>query len=333
VSARVLQAGGFASPPPRVDERLPWGTAMLAAALVVIVRPAAWPTALAGFLARGGIFVLAVPVVVLPTPTGISNVLAAPLTSVLFGAPSRALISLVAGSVLITVAVLVAGALVGAWAERSGIATALEVAGEEGLVERAGLPAAPDATRRVAALRLLGLLPLFAVLALSAPVLYAGIYHELILPDELQTPLVMRVLRDMPGQLLTIAATWLVADAATALAVRRLVLEHRSIVRAWAMGWAGLIRRPHRVLSTAIAALGVTLLAVVPAVVAAELAWRRTRAVLSGDGSPLELVLSVVLFVAIWLLCLLLAGATSSFRNAAWTYEMARRAGPSSHPR
>ena len=54
-------------------------TAVLPGAIVVtLVRPLSWLLGLAGFLAGGGLLLMAAPVVVLPTPTGIQNALGRP---------------------------------------------------------------------------------------------------------------------------------------------------------------------------------------------------------------------------------------------------------------
>ena len=68
-------------------------TAVLPGAIVVtLVRPLSWLLGLAGFLAGGGMLLMAAPVVVLPTPTGIQNALGAPLSTLVFGTPSTAMV-------------------------------------------------------------------------------------------------------------------------------------------------------------------------------------------------------------------------------------------------
>ena len=52
------------------------GGAVLASLLVTIGRPAWWLVALAGFLVRGGFVVFVLPIVLLPSPLAISNVVA-----------------------------------------------------------------------------------------------------------------------------------------------------------------------------------------------------------------------------------------------------------------
>lgn len=315
------------------DERLPWGTALGAATVIALARPRMWLVSLAGFLARGGLVILLLPVVVLPTPSGVANAVGGPVSSLIFGAPSPTLVAMVLGLVVTAVVALVGGNLAGGWAERAGIAAALEGGVDEGYVTApAGGLALHGTTRRVAALRLLGLVPLGAALVAATPVVYAATYRELILPEQLRDPLALRVLRDVPGTLLAVGGVWLLSDAATAIGVRRLVLEGRSVPRAWLAGWAGIVRRPIRVSATALVSAAVLVLLVLPAVAASYVGWHRVRLALAEGTDPAAIASSVVLFVLAWLGGLVLAGLATAFRTALFTFEVARRApGRSSH--
>lgn len=309
----------------RRAERMPWGSVLLGALVVAFVRPAAWPVALAGFLGRGGVLLMLLPVLVIPTPTGIANAVGGPVSSFLFGSPSPALLTMLAAVIAGAIALVVAGAVVAGWSERSGILQSLRVAADEGFVPpRHAQLAGGGSLASLAALRLLGLVPPLVALLLSAPVLYDAFYRELVLPDELRSPLAIRVLRDVPGTVLAVAATWLVADAATSLAIRRHVLERRGLVASWAAGWVGLVRRPVRVVGTALATVALTIGLVGPGLVAGAFAWIRARDVLREDRDALAIVLSVLLFVALWLGALVLAGVGAAFRGAAWTFEVVR---------
>ena len=157
--------------------RLPWRSAMAAAFVVTLVRPASWAVGLAGFLAGGGIILFAWSIVVLPTPTGLQNALGTPLSKMVLGTPTPELITLV-GLVVAGALVLVAcGLLVGAWAERQGIALALEAAEDESLIaSRPDLLGAPG-TVRVALVRLASLVPVVAAAALAWQSLYDVTYR------------------------------------------------------------------------------------------------------------------------------------------------------------
>jgi hypothetical protein len=122
-----------------------------------------------------------------------------------------------------------------------------------------------------------------------------------------------------------ILVTWLLSDAAAAVGVRRLVLERRPVLVAWLLGWGDLVRRPHRILPTALVGLGVTLLAAAPGLLASALGWARVREVMRSGGDPLLVFGTVVVWVGAWLAMLVLAGAAAAFRNASWTLELPRR--------
>jgi hypothetical protein len=91
--------------------------AMLGGALGALSAPAAWPVALAGFLARGGLILFLVPIIVLPTPAGVANVVAPWLVPFVFGQVSVEVVVILALTVAATVGWIVAGGLLGGWAD------------------------------------------------------------------------------------------------------------------------------------------------------------------------------------------------------------------------
>ncbi len=298
---------------------------MVAALVVTLVRPATWVVALAGLLAGGGLLLAAGPILVLPTPTGLQNLLGAPVSTLVFGDPSGEFVTLVVGAVVAGSLLLGGGLLAGSWAERRGLDLVLGAAADEGF-----LPAVPDlggapGTLSVAAVRLLSLLPPLVAGTIAWPTLYAVTYNELILPDDLATPLPIRVIGRIAPLLALVLVTWLLSDAAAAVGVRRLVLDRRSVPAAWVLGWVGLLRRPHRVVATALVGVIVTAVAAGPALAAAVLGWARVREVLAVGRDPIVIALAVATWVAIWLGALVMAGVGAAFRTAAWTLEGAGR--------
>lgn len=331
---------------PRVSQgpgQVSWGGAIAAAAVVTLVRPGAWALALAGFLARGGIVLLAAPIVVLPTPAGIQNALGGPVAAMLLGTPPAELVLLLAGLIMLLLALVVGGHLVGAWAERAGIGLALEAAADEGIAGagaasseparlhgdaqpgRDPLAGAPGAGR-IAVVRLLGLVPLGLVLAASVGAIYDATYRELILPDELRTPLPLRILAAAPATFAALGVAWVLGDAAASMGVRRLVLERRRIVPAWALGWWDLVRRLPRVLGTALVTLAVLGVCVGPGLLATAVGWEQVRIAFLEGHDPVGMTVAVLLWVAAWLGALVLTAVAAAFRNAAWTFT-ARRPG------
>lgn len=305
--------------------RMRWRASIAAAFVVTLTRPASWAFGLAGFLAGGGLLLVAWPILVLPTPTGLQNALGGPVSTLVFGGPSATLVALILVSVLGVVIAVVLGTWIGAWAERQGIALVLEAAADEGLAGPVPELAAAPGPGRIAVLRLLALAPVAVAALLAWRPLYDAAYHELILPSDLATPLPVRVMLAVPLPIAGVLVTWLLADGAAAVAVRRLVLERRRVVAAWLLGWADLVRRPHRILPTALTGLGVVLLLVGPPLLASAVGWGRVREVLIEGRSPLVIVGVVATWVAIWLGGLVLAGVGAAFRAAAWTLEAARR--------
>jgi hypothetical protein len=321
-------AATVAASPPAPDvvaaPRLSWRATVVAAVVVTLVRPATWVVALAGFLAGGGIVALAWPILVLPTMSGLQNFLGAPVSTLAFGNPSAGLIEFVSVAVIGGVVALVAGLLVGAWAERRGIGLVLAGAAEEGYTA-----AAPDLRGgpgpvRIALLRVTALVPPVVVAALAWPTLYNVTYKELILPEDLATPLPVRVIAQVPLLLAALVGAWILADAAAAGGVRHLVVGRRSLARAFALGWLDLLRRPHRLLPIAVLGTLALVLTAGPALVVASLAWLRVREALELGGSPIGIVIAA-LWVAIWLGSVVLAGVGAATRSALYTMENARR--------
>ena len=322
------ELGAAGAGPPAL--RLRWGATISGAFVVTLVRPASWAFGLLAFLAGGGLVLAAWPILVLPTPTGLQNALGNPISSLVFGAPSAPLLAMLVGGLVGALAVVGAGLLMGAWAERQLIAIAVEAAADEGIVAPApDLDGAPGIVR-IAIVRLLALAPVAVALLLAWRPVYDVTYRELILPGNLATPLPIRVLGEVPWVLIGIAVAWLLGDAAAAVGVRRLVIERRPVLVAWLLGLADLIRRPHRVIPTALVGVSVLLLLTVPALLAAAVGWTRVRDVVLEGRDVTTTLIALVTWVGTWLGALVLAGIGQSFRSATWTLELPRRPGAGS---
>jgi hypothetical protein len=157
--------------------------------------------------------------------------------------------------------------------------------------------------------------------------LYDVTYRELILPEDLATPLPIRVIAKLPVPLLVVVLTWLVADTAAAAGVRRLVLDRRGLAAAWVLGWIAVIRRPVRLLVLALLGVIGQGLAFAPALAAAAIGWGMLRGTLElGRDLWLQLAMSAT-WVAIWLAALALASVGSAFRSALSTLALLPAAG------
>ncbi len=125
----------------------------------------------------------------------------------------------------------------------------------------------------------------------------------------------------MPWAVAAVIAAWIMADAAAALGVRRLVVGRRPVLAAWLLGWADLARRPVRTLATAAFGLAVLVVLAGPALLAAAAGWGRVRDVMTHGSDPAAALLTVAIWVAVWLGGLVLAGVGHAIRAAAWTLE------------
>ncbi len=321
---RGAATGLRAGPPAAARARLPWRTAIASAFVTTLIRPAAWAFGLLGFLAGGGIVLVAWPILVLPTPTGLQNDLGGPANRLVLGTPSVELVVVAVAAVLVGVAIVITACAVGAWAERQGIQVALDAATAEGLAVEPGNLAGAPGVGRITVIRLLALAPVLVAIALAWGPVYDVAYHELILPEDLVTPLPLRVVRQVPALLAGVGAVWLVSDAAGAIAVRHLVLNRRSIGRAWLLGWADVVRLPVRTLATAVVGLVTMVLLLGPALLASGSGWSRVRDLMLGNADPLSALAAVVIWVTIWLAGLALVGVAVAARAAAWTFATAR---------
>ena len=300
----------------RAPGLLPWPRVVLAAVVVTLVRPTGWVVALAGFLAGGGLLLAAWPIVVLPTPSGLQNLLAVPVSTLVFGSPSAELVALAAGVAGAIGVLVVLGLIAGGWTERRLALDAAEVAAEEGYTVAPADTVRAPRTLRVALLRLASLVPPTVAFAAIWSTLYNVTYRELILPEDLATPLPVRVIARLPIPLLLLAISWLAADTAAAAGVRRLVLGHRGLAAAWALGWFDLARRPVRLLVLALIGVIGQALTFVPALAAASIGWGMLRGTLElGRDLWLQIAMTAT-WVAIWLAALALASVGAAFRSS-----------------
>jgi hypothetical protein len=311
------------------------GAALTSALLVTLASPATWPLALAAFLLRGGLLVVAWPIVVLPTPVGLGNLLAPTLTSFVFGGITIELVIVVATIVMAALAWVVAGGVLAAVLEAEAariVAAHEEVAPPaRGHQHRLTVDELPDTlTARVAPrrrteaarvflARLLAHLPLGIALAWGITRLVAVTYRELTNPTDVVTPLVWRVLLESPEVVAAIVLTWMVGQVLGAMAARRVVLARGGIVRALRDASLTLLRRPVVVLADfwlPTLALG---LALAPSALAAGSAGDVVREAMSTPNGPIEVFLAVVLFVSLWVVGLVLTSVICAWRAAVWT--------------
>jgi hypothetical protein len=294
---------------------------MLGGALGALAAPGSWPVALVGFLARGGLILFLVPIVVVPTPAGVANVVAPWLVPFVFGqvsAEAVVILGLTAAGIL---GWIVAGGLLGGWADVVLIRDAS--ANEELGFGPIAAPPRRRLNRQAFVVRLLAHVPLAVALAWGAARIGQAGYRELVNPLEVVSPLVVRIVSDVPDAVAAVLVAWLVGEAAGGLAVRHLVLGGASPARSVREAWLDLVRQPSTLATLGLTTFGL-LVTLVPSVAAAGVGWSWARMMLLGGALPPQAGVAIGLFVVLWLGGLALAAGVAAWRSYAWTAEWLR---------
>ncbi len=299
------------------------GATLTASLLITLARPATWPLGLVGFLLRGGLALVVAPIVVLPTPVGLANVLAPLLEDVAFGRRTGELAGLLAVAVGIVLAWLVVGGLSAAASEMEA---ARQVAADDELaidgVSRR-VAATPGRAWRVVVVRLVAYVPLLIALAWGAVRLISVTYRELSVPSDVTVPIFLRVLTGAPDAIAAIALAWFVGEVVGALASRRIILLGEGVPRSLRGGLGRFLRHPGRELALAVLTTVVLALALALTGLAAAAAWDALRAALAFGHDPLIPLLLVLAFVGLFAGGLVLVSVVAAWRGAVWTVELA----------
>ena len=306
---------------------------MLVALLVTLATPATWALALATFLIRGGIVVVLLPIVVLPTTVGLGNVFGPILRSVAFGSIP---IEIIAGAALVgtaTVAWLLGGGWLAAASEAHGawiVERQPDVTATVGGPVPVGptLASGPEMTiprqtgsvaARILTARLIAAIPFGVVLAVGSIRLIFVAYRELTAPVDVATPIVVRVLRGSPEVVVGVVLAWMATEVVGAVAARRIAMTDTRIGRALRCGVSALVREPVASLSRFWLPTLVLIGIAVPAAVAAGSSWDAVGSSLGRHGDPIQSFLAVVVFVGLWVVGLTLIGVVCAWRAAVWT--------------
>jgi hypothetical protein len=298
---------------------------MVVALLVVLPRPDIWAVALAGFLIRGGLLFFLLPIVVVPSPVGIANIVAPTLTTLVLGGVSPALAAAIAAIGLAVLLWLLVGWWLAAATERDIIEF---VAADEEAVPHP--PARPAAVRRgawqIVFARLTAAVPLAAALLWGSILVVQATYAELTGPSDVTVPIALRVIAAVPEAVALIVGAWILSEVIGALAARRLVLRGESLDSAFFGAWIDLLRRPVGSVVTFIVPTLALVLTAAPSLVAAGIAWDGIRTVMSlgQPGDAPRLVLGLLVFLSVWGVGLALTGLVAAWRNAVWTVEVLR---------
>lgn len=282
-------------------------------------RAELWPPALAAFLLRGGIVVYVVPVLVLPSTVGLATFVGP--TAVTPAGPSPEFVRLIVALAAALVAWYLVGGLVAGAAEAALLRSQSDLAPGLGRDRRPS----PGLAGRVVLIRFAFTLPLLLVTAIGLPIVVSAAYGELTSPLDVATPLLLRVLGDVPEVLAAMTLAWLFAETASGLAVRHLVLGRRGVPEAMLAALGHLVRRPVASLATQALVLAGSVFLMAPGLIVAAFAWDRTGWALADPAAPpIALAILTLLFVTAWLGGVGMAGAAAAWRSVAWTLEAAR---------
>jgi hypothetical protein len=320
------------------------GGTLLAALLVTLARPATWPLALAAFLVRGGILVILLPIVVLPTTVGLGTVFGPTLLNVAFGSIPIEVVVVAASVGIAALIWLVVGGWFaagleaeGAWIVaddeeiatpgRGSLADGLETS-EQGSAPQVPPPAGGVASRILVA-RLIATVPLGVVLALGSIRLVFVTYRELTAPLDVATPIAVRVLRGSPEIVGAVVVTWMLAEIVGAVAARRIALADAGVGAGLAHAFRVLFREPASSLARFWLPSIVLVIVLVPSALAAASAWEAVATVLNERADPLRTLVTLVAFVGLWMVGLVLIGVVCAWRAAVWTVADVAREGRS----
>jgi hypothetical protein len=293
--------------------------------------------ALAGFLLRGGIVLLLLPSVVLPSVLG----LAAATGVQAFGIDGRPTpwlfqVAVVAslGVALWLVLAVTIGSLIDVWLIEAVTNP------DGGAADRPRPFPDPLILFDMASIRVICLVPVVGAIWWAGSQVYDTVYRELTSPTNLATPLPLRVVEDSAASILYVALVWLASEVIAAIAVRRLVLLDGGIWRSICGAFVHLIRRPVSSAATVIVTFGASIMATGLAMAATAVAfdWCRVAArspqpialtvglgsfTVTRDLRPVVFILASVALAAAWLVSLAVSGVASAWRSAALTAETA----------
>jgi hypothetical protein len=298
------------------------GAALTGALLITLATPATWPLALGAFLVRGGIVLVTVPVVVLPTPVGLGNVLAPAITPIALGSvPPAVVVASIAGFVAV-VAWIVLGGWLAAALEAEGariVARDPDLVGPGGTVARPVTAGPGRVAWRILAARLLTLFPLAVAFAWGAVRVVAVTYDELVVPSDTATPIVVRVVRAAPEVILVVLAAWVLGEILGAVAARRIALDGDGVGASLRAAGTRSVRHPLAALARFLLPTTALALVLVPTAIATGSAWEALGGALRGGSDPPTVLVTVVLFVGLWVAGLFLVAIVSAWRAAVWT--------------
>ena len=333
-SSQTLVAPGV-----RTAARAGWRGGVGTAVAIVAAQPSLWLVGALGFAARGGLVLLALPMLVVPTPIEMRRLLGDSISS---GGLAPQFFATLAP--LAAAAVLLVGVLLLLAAQAELVAFERLVSDPESANQRNGREPGRmlgnDRRRLLLGLFAIQCVALVALAAAATPVVLAigdVTLRELVRPTPGGAALYSRVLAGVREPLLLLLPAIAVIEVASAVASRRVLvtrfgLDERSPGHSSSRGWlrsaasvlADPLRHPLRTAGTAVLGWVVAFGVLVPGAWALTIAAEATRATYlapaAADPQLLPSLLAMtVVFVAVWVAVVVLAGFASAIRAALWT--------------
>jgi hypothetical protein len=297
-----------------------------------IDQPSLWLLGTLSFILRGGLVVLLLPIIVLPTQVEVRLMLGGNLGSSGFSPAFWASVgaATIVSTGLVMVVLYALARIEVASFERLASDPDLEI---ETLLDTR--PAA-DAGARVRNLFVVESLTLIALLLAAVPLAAALgqiAYNEILRPTS-TAPIYDRVLGQVIGPLAFVLLALPIVDSISAAVVRRLLMG-RSVGSAVSGAIGAILRSPVRFLATALVAWLALGAVVVPTYGVLTIAWQATRAAFLRTTSIADMLSAIapvvvaVLLAGVFVSGLAVCGFVAAFRNALWTVTGPWPLGPS----
>jgi hypothetical protein len=284
---------------------------MRAAFAATLARPAWWVMALAAFLVRGGLVIVLLPLVSLPSAASVATALAPPIEALVLGRHSLEGVLLGTLATAVAFGVLGAAGLAGAWLD-------LELqrgAAEDDELRVGSRPAAASAWLAFA-VRLAAHLPTVLALGYATVRIAVATYEDLLSPGDPAVPVPFRVVARVPEAIVLVVVTWLVGEALGGLAVRR-TAAGQAVIPAFGGALRDLLQR--RGLATFLTTNGILLIVIGLLVAVVGRASDHLRGYLLDRVDATYVTAALLLLVAAWALGLAALGAALAWRATAWT--------------
>jgi len=336
-SSRILAAPGLRTP-----ARLGWRAGLATSFTIAIASNRLWTLGMVSFCLRGGILLLTLPIIVLPTQVEFRLILGNYLGSTGFTGSFYGLLAMAAVlAAVATVAVLLVLA-------RNELSSFEVVVNDPVVAEHSPyrpLPVVGAARRRIW-LRLLAVqvLTFIALIGCAAPVVWSVVetsYSEVTLPSS-TAPIYERVLAGVGEQLFFLLIAIIIIEMIGALTSRELLVRAYgwretppSSRRLWLLPALGAalsqpFRAPVRTLGTSLVAWTLTAGTALLVVWALSLAWAAVRGAfltavgLADLGDDVQMVLTGLLLALVFAFSLGLGGFVSALRATLWSVDRLR---------